>query len=263
MPSTAYLLVIHGSRDPRPHLAAQKLAQLVHQRLAIQNLSFATTKRLKAPEKTFLASKKQFPLVATASLELASIPLHKRIAEVAKQAQAANCQRLKILPLFLLPGVHVKEDIPIQVQLAQQAIGKHMELQLKPYLGTHPHLIELLAQKLSQLSNQAKQAKILLSHGSHRPGSKQMIEQMAQKLGAVAAYCSVAPSLQGQVTMLVESGEHNIAILPYFLFTGKITDAIASQVEQLRQTYPQVQFYLGEPLGSSHQLAQLVTSLCQ
>ncbi|NES25345.1 MAG: hypothetical protein F6K41_42225, partial [Symploca sp. SIO3E6] len=33
MSSTAYLLISHGSRDPRPQLAMAKLAELVHDEL--------------------------------------------------------------------------------------------------------------------------------------------------------------------------------------------------------------------------------------
>ena len=81
---------------------------------------------------------------------------------------------------------------------------------------------------------------------------------MARSLNAHTAYWSIAPSLTEKVTELVAQGQGQIAILPYFLFEGGITDAIAVTVEQLSQTFSQAQLRLGTPLGATAELADLI-----
>jgi sirohydrochlorin cobaltochelatase len=233
--SSAYLLLSHGSRDPRPEIAMQQLAKLLSQKLANGE-----------------------NLVGIATLELNIQPLHQQIVEFAETALALGCKCLKIVPLFLVPGVHVITDIPAEVALAQKALGQDMIIDLKPYLGNHPDLGKLFTQAIATIKVEAA---ILLAHGSRRAGSQQPVESLAMNLGAVAAYWSVAPSLESRVKELVAAGHEQIAILPYFLFTGGITDAIARAVEELKLQFPRVTFKLAQPLGVSTELADLILDL--
>lgn len=218
----------------------------------------------------------ELPLVRTAYLELAPLPLHRQIEQFGKEAMrffgtgcaialapeavaiAPGLNRLQIVPLFLLPGVHVMEDIPVEVGLARQALNSSLTLDIRPHLGAHPGLRRLLANQMNAVSADAW---ILLSHGSRRPGGNQSVEALATQLGAVSAYWSVPPSLEMRVSALVDAGHRQIGILPYFLFAGGIMDAIAQAVEQLSQTFPTVNFKLAEPLAASAELADLIVDL--
>lgn len=231
MPS-ALLLVSHGSRDPRPEIAMQQLARLVCQ-------------------------KSEF-MVGVAALELSPQPLHTQISEFAKSALAFGRTRLQILPLFLLPGVHVMTDIPAEIALAQELLGESIIIDLRSHLGTHPLLGKLVAQPLAKIKPEAA---ILLAHGSRRSGSQQQLADIAASLGAVAAAWSVPPSLESRVQELVAAGYREIAILTYFLFAGGITDAIAKSVEALKLQFPGVTLQLTEPLGASAELAELIWDL--
>ncbi len=244
--SSAYLLVSHGSRDRRPEIAMQQLAKLVCNKLP----------------KTHNALNSEH-LVGIAALEMSPQLLHKQIQEFAKSAfrdrkPSQNQNRLKIVPLFLLPGVHVMTDIPAEVALAQQAIGQDIMIEVQPYLGSHPNLEKLLAKQTAVIKAEAW---ILLAHGSRRPGSKETVEAMAASLSAVAAYWAGPPSLESRVTELVAAGYKEIAILPYFLFTGGITDAIAASIEELKLQFSAVNFQLAQPLGASAELAELICDL--
>ena len=81
------------------------------------------------------------------------------------------------------------------------------------------------------------------------------------KLRAIPAYWSLAPSLESQIEVLVKVGYKQIGILPYFLFAGGITDAIAENVKQLQGQFPQVQMSLGHPIGGSQELANMIFKL--
>jgi sirohydrochlorin cobaltochelatase len=241
MPS-AYLLVSHGSRDPRPEIALQQLTDLID----------------KKQQNSLDISDRQKKLLGLAYLETRPQPLHFQIKEFAHSAVVAGCDNLKIIPLFLLPGVHVMQEIPEEVALAQQAIGQDISLKLLPYLGSQPSLATLLSRQMVEITTHAW---ILISHGSRRPGSQQPVETIAANLGAVAAYWSVPPSLESRVAELASAGKEKIAILPYFLFAGGITDAIAQVTEKLKLKFPAVTFQLAQPLGASAELADLIWDL--
>ncbi|MBC6420322.1 MAG: sirohydrochlorin chelatase [Hormoscilla sp. SP5CHS1] len=229
---SAYILVSHGSRDRRPQLAMAKLGQLLSDKLGVE--------------------------VGTATLELGPLPLHAQICELANRAIAVGCKQLQVLPLFMLPGVHVMEDIPAAVALAQQALGNRMAIEIRPYLGSHGGLEQLLATQQQEL---LADAWILLSHGSRSVGGNQPVLEMASKLSAMAAYWSVRPTLESSIAELAADGAASIGILPYFLFAGGITEAIAWRVRQLLFEFPTVQLQLGKPIEASVELADLILEL--
>jgi len=231
--STAYLLVNHGSRDPRPEIAMQKLASLLSEKLPNSN-----------------------DLVSVASLEMGQGPLHTQIVQL---ALGSGCNHLKIIPLFLLPGVHTMRDIPAEVVLAQQILPQDLMIELRPYLGSHPGLGKLLALSLVNLKVEAR---ILLAHGS-RSADGNALATMAASLGAVVAFWSVPPSLESQVRELVAAGCREILILLYFLFPGGISDAIATSIEKLTLEFPGVIIQLTQPLGASAELVELIWDLIQ
>ncbi len=199
-------------------------------------------------------------LVGTATLELAPVPLHEQIYQFATTALTIGCDRIQILPLFLLPGVHVMEDIPHEVRLAQHHLGERVVIEQRPYLGAHPNLGQLL---LNQRATIGADATILLSHGTRRSGGNQFVENVAEELGAIVAYWSVQPTLLEQVKGLVVEGYEQITIVPYFLFSGGITDAIAQLVAHLGEQFSTVQLNLGEPIGATVELANLIIDLIE
>ncbi|MBW4586922.1 sirohydrochlorin chelatase [Aetokthonos hydrillicola Thurmond2011] len=233
--ASAYLLVAHGSQDPRQEVAMKQLAEMVRKKVPSNLVS-----------------------VGTGYLELCSEPLHEQIKKFGKNTITQGCNRLKVLPLFLLPGVHVMEDIPAEVVMARQALSQDIVIDLQPYLGSHPGLGSLLEK---QLAATTAEARIILAHGSRRLCSHSSVEALARNLNAVAAYWSVPPSLESQVEKLVSAGYRKIAIIPYFLFAGGITDAIALKQQELKLQFPEVSFQLTEPLGVSTELANLIWDL--
>lgn len=262
--TSAYLLVSHGSRDPRPQQEVDQLAQLLCQKLEnYQSQLLGVTKvgtlPVAHPGAIAIATAYQ-PLVATACLELAPEPLHRQIENFGKKALAAGLNRLKVLPLFLLPGVHVMEDIPGEVAIAQQTFGEELTIEIRPHLGTHPGMRELFAKQMADFDGDAW---ILLSHGSRREGGNQPVEALAAHLGAFPAFWSVHPKLEFQVKALLMAGYRQIGILPYFLFGGGITDAIARSVMEISQEFPAVNFYLAKPLGASVELTDLILDLAK
>lgn len=196
--------------------------------------------------------------IATACLELAPQPLHQQIQQVAQQALHLGCRRLVILPLFFLAGVHVRVDLPAEIKLAKLALGDSIELHLCPHLGSHPDMEKLLAQSFAEFP--LATARILLAHGSRRSPANREIAALADRLQAIPAYWSVAPSLGDRISELSAAGHRQIAIVPYFLFTGGITDAIVQTVADLA-AHSACRLQLGDPLGATPGLAEIAIDL--
>lgn len=248
MPS-AYLLVSHGSRDPRPQVAMEQLSSMLVLALEKDRQTVAARKSGGS-----LTLENRLPItVGTAYLELSPTPLHEQIIEFADRALKNGYNRIQIVPMFLLSGTHVMEDIPSQVAIAQKRLG--LKLDIRPHLGTHPGLDRLLAQ------SDTSYKWILLAHGSRRAGAKESVEAIARQLEALSAYWAVPPSLTSRVQELVSAGYKQVGIIPYFLFAGGITDAIAQSVDQLQGQFPDVRLDLAQPLGASQELVDLILDL--
>ncbi len=235
--STAYFLVAHGSRDPRPQLALEQLAEQL---------------RLSLPEANSL-------IISTGILECAALSLSQQIQQFADTIRHQKITQIKILPLFLLPGVHVKEDIPVEVAIAQQILGEEIQLEVLPYIGSQlENMIQVL---VNQKNLFAVDSWILMAHGSRRQGGNYPIELLAKNLGMIPAYWSVKPDLSTQITQLIQQGNSKIGVLPYFLFTGGITDRIAQLIEDLSQQFSNIELVLATPLDQTTALRDLTQGL--
>ncbi|WP_256386701.1 sirohydrochlorin chelatase [Hydrocoleum sp. CS-953] len=258
--------------------------------------------------------------MTTGVLELGPKPLHQQIEDFWEYTRSLNITQMQIIPLFLLPGVHVTEDIPAEIEIFRERVktsaspemvlqqeksnlklenkleltqkpglsrklpelkhNKHrnkpgflfeeintpVKINLPPYIGSHPKMANLLATKITPVTADAW---ILISHGSRRSGGNDVVEKISQSLASscqvlvFTAYWSVPPDLKSRIEILVKQGYREIGILPYFLFNGGITDAIADRVNQLSQIYPNIKFHLTTPLGATEELAELVSDLLE
>lgn len=222
----------HGSRDVRSQQSFQQLAALFRERVAQADIT---------PQQ-----------IHTGTLEF-NLPLEQQIQQIGTTFESPT--ELVILPLFLLPGTHVMSDIPQAVAVARQQLPK-IQINLRPHLGSHPKLLELLRDGISP-----DIPWILLSHGSRYPGGNEAVEQLANTLGASPAYWSVSGSLEEKVVALSQQGHQKIGIFPYFLFSGSITDAISEQVDQLKCRFKELNLLLTSPINPSPALAQLLVDL--
>ena len=280
-PTTAYVLVCHGSRDPRPGQAAERLAQFVREQLESQPGAATAKASLtqgadlgagqgpfeRLPAVMYGANGKAAgqgrrygnhpPLVGTACLETGSLPLHQQIVEFGQRVAAAGVTEIRIVPIFLLKGVHVLSDLPAEVQAAQRRLPG-LSLTVTAHLGNHPGLRYLVQERLQTTTADNW---LLLAHGSRRAEGNRSIQSLAQTLGGTAAYWAVPPHLETQVIHLIQQGVQRLAILPYFLFMGTTTDAITHRTEELAERFPSLGIHLLPPLGPSPQLAQLVVDL--
>ncbi|MDS3861410.1 CbiX/SirB N-terminal domain-containing protein [Thermosynechococcaceae cyanobacterium BACA0444] len=224
--STATFLVIHGSRDPRPGL---ELTELLRQ----------------------LRSSCPAALIEGGMLEATEISLAEQIQQFSDQAQICGYPAINVFPLFLLPGIHVCEDVPAAVKTAQAR--SPLPITLLPYLGQQPGLMPLLQSILK-----ANQAWVFLGHGSRRPEAMAWIDHLAGELGAIPAYWTKPESLKAAIEQWVSQEITEMRIFPYLLFAGKLLELITQQVQDLNQDYPQLKLHLTDCLRPGPELVNLV-----
>jgi sirohydrochlorin ferrochelatase len=187
-------------------------------------------------------------------LECDSQPLSQRILQFAEQARAQSIARVQIVPLFLLPGVHVMQDIPTAVQQAQQHISTPA-IELVPYLGAAAMLPRWLQQQLAPVTAEAR---LVVAHGSRRPQGNEPVEVLAQMLDATVAYWAIQPSFADQVERLYGQGYRWIVVLPYILFPGGMSQGLIQQSAQLTQRWPQLQLTILPCLAEEDGLVELL-----
>jgi sirohydrochlorin cobaltochelatase len=223
----ATILITHGSSDPRPALAMTQLADRLRERQ---------------------------PALGTAVLECHPQPLHEQLLEIAHQPTFQHIRQINLLPLFLLPGIHVMEDLPAEVALAQD-LGRERNFLMQPYLGADRQFQATLIQRLKGLDADAV---VLMAHGSRRSGGNQPLESMAQAAGAHNAYWSGGVGLPDRLTALYTQGHRRIAVVPYFLSAGGITDAISAQLTPLQTEFADAKIWLEPTLDSTASFADLI-----
>jgi sirohydrochlorin cobaltochelatase len=229
--NSAYLLVVHGSRDPQYEVALASLVANCQHRF---------------PPGTLLSA---------AYLELAESDLATQVAAFARQALAQGCQQLHILPLFLAPGIHASQDIPAAIAATSLPIGCQLKL-LEP-IGHS--MVEVLAGIRSTLPPQT----ILLVHGSR--SSSLFLPELAAAIDCQLAYWAIptaqASSLADSATAWADWPE--VGILLYFLFPGKITTAITEYTNELRLRFPHVRWQITPPLADGAALVTKIVELFQ
>ena len=268
-----HLLITHGSRNVRSQQSAEQLRSNIESYLNLDQSQSHEEQGIEQPIEQ---------RIEHAVLEGGTTSLHGQILYHAARARAEGLNRLQLLPLFLTPGVHVMEDLPQEVALAQKQLvdrDPSFKLSTLPYLGhqlqTHPQSIalawgtgtEMAADEMAAgemaAGEVAKVAKIVLSHGSRQSDSTLLSEQFAASIGATTAYWSIEPSLAQTVERLFTEGYEEIQVLLYFLFPGGITAAIEESIVELRQSYPRLNLTCKSTLDQISEFPKFIADVLQ
>jgi sirohydrochlorin ferrochelatase len=246
MNAAALFLVTHGSSDRRSWLGLQNLVTLAQS----QSNLYIGGGCLEGQPLTLAQQLEQF----------ATIIIDKSISEVL------------VLPVLLLAGVHVTEDIPAEIAIAQSQIQakfpNQLTFRITPHLGTASQIPSLLVQhfekyveKSTDKFEPASQGRILISHGSRRALANHVIEDLAQQSQAIAAYWGVEPKIETQIENLLVQGINRIYVLPYFLTEGGITEIISNKLSAYSDR-AQIQ-QLPVPLSNEQIVELLLTHVTQ
>jgi len=239
--SEIVLLVGHGSRDEQGNREVE---------------SFAAQWRQLHPQRR----------IEVCYIEFADVLLDAGLDHAAGQGA-----RVVVVPLILNAAGHVKMEIPEHIE---QARLRHpgVEFLYCRHLGADEDILRILLRNLRQamhsldVPDPRNTGVVLLGRGSSDRVANGEVAKMARWLyeGGEHELVDIAftgithPRLESVVQRQVHAGMRQIAILPYYLFTGTLIERIRRQVERLQGQYPGVGFALGPYLGFEREIFRLL-----
>ena len=125
---------------------------------------------------------------------------------------------LTLVPLFLLPGGHVRRDLPTLAAHWRQRWGA---LQRLPFLGAWPRWQEALAHELSALNSHGSPP-LLLHHPVEGPLAERYLAQLAQVTATPCQAAAYSAPLAG-----TEALDPSAAPVPLALAPCRLTEALA------------------------------------
>ncbi len=239
---TTILLVGHGSR----HTAGNDEIN-----------AFSQQWRLKNPQLT----------IETCFIEFANVLLDQGLDNAARDAQ-----RVVVVPLILNAAGHVNSEIPYHIQ---QAYQRHPKVQFvyARHLGANESIFAILKRNLLKtldkmaMPDPKTTGVILLARGSSDRKANGEIAKMARWLFEATdhelvevAYTGIThPRLETVVQRQTTLGMTQIAVLPYYLYTGTLIERINVQMERLQNQYPQTAFARADYFGFEPEIYQLLS----
>lgn len=174
------------------------------------------------------------------------------------------------VPLVLLGAGHLKTDGP-QALAAGRLRHPHVRFDYGRDLGIHPLVLEVAAERAGQALDRLgppgdDRAVVLVGRGSTDPDANSDLYKVcrllsdSRGLGPVeAAFVSLAePGVPGALDRCRRLGARRVAVVPYFLFTGRLVERIRHQVSAWSHSHPEVVTLTGRELGPDERIATLV-----
>lgn len=199
-------------------------------------------------------------------IEFAEVLLDAGLDRAARQGG-----RVIVTPLILNAAGHVKMEIPEAIEHARL---RHpaTEFVYTRHLGACEEILAILKRNLRKAMAELDHPDprntgvILLGRGSSDRVANGEVAKLARWLFEEAehplvdyAFTGIThPRLESTVQRQVRLDMGQIAILPYYLFTGTLIERIKRQVERLRTQYPQVHFALGDYFGFENEIYSLL-----
>ena len=208
--------------------------------------------------------------IETCFIEFAEVLLDAGLDRAARHA-AAHGGRVVVAPLILNAAGHVKMEIP---QFIEQARARHpgIEFIYARHLGADEAILTILKRNLRKVMQQLDMPDpkttgvILLGRGSSDRVANGELAKMARWLYEESDHELVEPAFTGITWPRLEQvvqrqaklGMSQIAVLPYYLFTGTLIERIGRQVARLQKQYPRLAIACGGYFGFEPEIRQLL-----
>ncbi len=164
-----------------------------------------------------------------------------------------------VTPLLLASAYHARVDIPAMIDAAKVPVRQ------ADTLGEDPRLVEVAHQRLTEIEPDESRDSVpsgsgvlIVAVGSSHTAANARTATLASALSARGgwgrvrvAYATTEPSVADGIAALRRDGADRIAVAPWFIAPGKITDRVAAVAADLGAA-------MAEPLGAHPLLAETV-----
>lgn len=195
--------------------------------------------------------------IETCFIEFADVLLDQGL-----DTAANDSEQVIVIPLILNAAGHVKMEIPHHIDKARQ---RHPEIKFiyARHIGATDAILTILKRNLRKvlakmdMPDPKTTGVILLGRGSSDRIANGEVAKMARwifegsdhELVDIAFTGITHPRLESVVQRQAKLGMTQIAVLPYYLFTGTLIERIKRQVARLQAQYPQLTIAHGDYFG--------------
>jgi sirohydrochlorin cobaltochelatase len=194
-------------------------------------------------------------------IELSEPPLRDAVSSLMNSHPSA----VVAVPLMLSAAGHAKGDIPAALARERTRHPGLTWTYARP-LGPHPALLELLAARITAVSDGSSPAVLLVGRGSTDPDANADVVKTARLLWegrgyplAETAFVSLArPDVPEGLDRCRLLGARRIVVARYFLFPGVLPDRVAEQAAAYAAAHPELDIACTDVLGDCDEIAALV-----
>ncbi len=204
-------------------------------------------------------------------IELCFIEFADVLLDAGLERSAERARRIIVVPLILNAAGHVKMEIPEQIEAARIRHPEAEFLYARHLSGCDAVLAilkrrVLAAMRSLDMPDPSTTGIILLGRGSSDRMANGDVAKMARWLFEETEHELVEPAFTGITHPRLERvvqrqarlGMTQIAVLPYYLFTGTLIERIKRQVGHLRTQYPRIRFALTDYFGFEDEIFRLL-----
>lgn len=195
-------------------------------------------------------------------IDLCYIELAEVLLDEGLRRAAQGADKVIVVPLILSAAGHVKAEIPEHIEGAREQFP-NVEFIYAPHIGANEDILKILKNNLKgvlktlAMPDPKTTGIVILGRGSSDRVANGELAKLARwlyedtehELVDIAFTGITHPRLESAVQRQVKLGMTQIAILPYYLFTGLLIERIAEQVQRLQNQYPQIAFGCGSYFG--------------
>lgn len=180
----------------------------------------------------------------------------------------ANCVRkgateIIVVPVFLLAAVHVKEDIPAELEVMKRKYPDVSVLYGSPF-GVSKSLVSAVMRGSGVKELGTHVTLLLVARGSSDRETLANIDEIASLIGEesevkkveVCYLAAAEPQFEEKLQSILQEGHGQIAVLPYLLFTGLLMKRIEREIRKVETKNIYVCPYLGGNRAFQERLIQ-------
>ena len=223
--------------------------------------------RLKATEDEFADFvAKTASCVRPLSVDYAFLEFNRpTIAEKLEQLYAAGYRRFACVPIMLLAGAHVREDIPAILGEFLAARADAAGLAADDF-GMDRRLLAIAESRVREtLATERLKAAdsdlLIVGRGNSAAALNDKVAQIgeiiAERVGmksSLACFSGIArPNCREGIALIAERAK-TVVVLPYLLFTGRLLERVRGEIAAAA---PPVRFYPARHLGPEAEIAAL------
>ncbi|MBU9719871.1 MULTISPECIES: sirohydrochlorin chelatase [Bacillaceae] len=183
------------------------------------------------------------------------------IPDAIETAVRRGATSITVMPVLLMPGVHVNEDIPDIISVSKKQY-ENVQFHYGSPLGADELAIQTMQ---SKLPDDADGTIVLVGHGSRDSEAKTAFTELTNLFAEQTGFQSdqafiksTAPSISEKLQQLLEEGHQTIYLLPYLLFTGGFMNKIAREIAPFQASYGDCRIILCEPAGFDNRMESLL-----